>query len=350
MFFVRPNLTAEEIEKRKDDYTLFKYYCDNFDKEDVKFKADLRKDNNPSAIVTRHNGRLWYKDFGNPMQSKAYNIYQFIMHKYNLKFDQCLDKINSDFNLGLGFKSTTQIAPVVNDVVMKSNCTYEKKDTVLTEIKVRKIELTRRHVQFWSQYDIPNKDVVEALKRYKIFPISHFWIDNEKQNKMYVVNDIGFDYDYHWHQGIFLRKIYLPKKTGSEFYTNSNKLITQGYEQLPDKGELVFITSSMKDVVILDHNGFNAIAPSNENAFLQPHIFDDIKNRFKNIVLFYDNDFTKEQNWGKMFAEKYSQLHNIPYIMLPDNTEKDPSDYAKTFGGKELKTVIKQQLHNVGIY
>jgi hypothetical protein len=51
-----------------------------------------------------------------------------------------------------------------------------------------------------------------------------------------------------------------------------------------------------------------------------------------------------------MFAEKYSQLHNIPYVMLPDNTEKDPSDFAKTFGGKELKIVIKQQLHNVGIY
>lgn len=349
MFLIRPNLTTTEIEKRVDDFTLFRYYCENFYKEDVKFKAEFRKDKNPSASITRYNGRLWYKDFGDPMQSKAYNIYEFIMRKYNLEFRDSLEKINTDFSLGLG-TNKSNIAEIKYTPITKYENVREINDDYST-IKVRKIKLNKEHIKFWSQYKIKKWDIPAILNKHKIYPISHFWLINTPKitNKMYVVNDIGFTYDEFWHKGILLRKIYLPKKNGSLFFTNCNTLITQGYNQLPDKGNLLFVTSSKKDLVILDYMGYPAVAPSNENVFIPEHRFEELKLRFKNIVLFYDNDFEKEENWGKIFSEKYSEKYNIPYILLPDNTKKDPSDFIKHYGSKELKEVIYEKLKNVGI-
>ena len=347
-FFIRPDLNINEIEQRENDYSLFHKYCKSFKKIKIKFRAEFRKDNHPSASINEYKGRLWYKDFGNPNQEKAYDIYQFIMKKFNLSFFETLKKINEDFNLGLGYNTNVKISPVKYKI--KTVSKIEKIDDIPSIIKIKKIKFTNKHINYWMQYDITKDKVLLLTKKYNISAISHFWLTTSKlNNKMYVVNDIGFNYDYYWHLGVLLRKIYLPNQTKSRFFTNCNKLITQGYEQLPTTGNLVFITSSLKDVVILNNCGFDAVAPSNENIFIQEHIFEDLKNRFKKIVLYYDNDFNKSTNWGKKFAEKYSKKYNIPYITTPDNTEKDPSDFCKSFGKKELFTITKKELKNVSI-
>jgi len=349
-FFIRPDLTTEEIEIRESDISLFRRYCSNFKKEGVKFKAEFRsKDPKPSATITSYQNRLWYKDFGDPDQEKSYNIYHFVMRKFNLNFIDCLRKINEDCNLGLGYNlNNSGIAPVKYEV--KKVLLEDNQPDIISELKVRKIQLTKKHLDFWIQYDISKWDVLALLKLFKVDPISHFWLNTAKvNNRMFVVNSIGFNYDYFWHLGVLIRKVYLPRKNGSQFYTNCNTLVTQGYDQLPSTGDLVFVTSSMKDIIILRSIGLYAVAPSNENVFIPEHIFRDLKKRFKNVVIFYDNDFLKEKNWGEMFAQKHSKKYDIPYIMLPNNTEKDPSDFSKSFGKTDLKSVINEKLKYVSI-
>lgn len=351
MFFVRPDLTSEEIEKRVDDLSLFKRYCSNFKYINTKFKAEFRKDKDPSASITSYQNRLWYKDFGDPFQEKSMNIYQFIMRKYSLNFRDTLKKINEDFNLGLGYnnkKVKVTVAPIKYKI-SESKKSIEGEETP-SKIDVKKVQWSDKYINFWKQYDLNNWDLEILVKLFKIFPISHFWLNTERsKNKMFVANDIGFTYDYFWYLGVFLRKIYLPSKLGSSFFTNCNKLITQGYEQLPERGNLIFITSSMKDIVILRACGFYAVAPSNENVFIQKHIYEELKKRFKYQVIFYDNDFNKDKNYGELFAQKHSKKYDVPYIMLPNNTEKDPSDFSKSYGRKELINVIKESLKYAGI-
>lgn len=342
-FFIRPDLTTDEIEKRESDDSMFRRYCTHFRKENLKFKAEFRKDSNPSASIIRYNDRLWYKDFGDPHQEKSYNIYQFVMEKFNLSFFEALKKINDDFNLGLGYNANNvKAAPVKYEI--KKKRIEETKDEEISKLDVRKINWTEEHIKFWTQYDIPRWDLRVLVNLFKIDPISHFWLNTPKiNNRMFIVGDIGFTYDYDWHLGILKRKVYLPNKNGSSFFTNSNDVV-QGYEQLPEKGDLVFVTSSMKDIVILRACGFYAVAPSNENVFIPEHIFEDLKSRFKNVIIFYDNDFDKDQNWGILFAKKHSERYDIPYIVLPDNTEKDPSDFSKSFGRTKLTYTIKERL------
>lgn len=348
MFYVRPDLNTIEIEKRVDDYSLFRNYCENFVREDVKFKSEFRKDKNPSASITLYKGRLWYKDFGDPTIPKALNIYGYIMYKYSIDFVDSLKKINNDFQLGLGYNINIDSAPVKYKVHKKEDNVSPEKD-ILSEIKVRRIKFEKKHIDYWHEYDINKKDIPDILTKFKTYPISHFWIKKDNIENLYTINNIGFTYDYFWHLQTFLRKIYIPGTdlNASTFYTNCNTLITQGYDQLPKTGDLVFITSSMKDVILLDYIGFSAVAPSNENVFIQEHIFEDLKNRFKKIVILYDNDYHKPVNYGVMFAQKHSEKHNIPYIILPDGSGKDPSDFSKILGRKKLKEVITDKLQNV---
>lgn len=345
MFIVRPELNTEEIEKRKSDFELFRQYCTHFESTNIKFSAEFRDDGDPSASITEYQGRLWYKDFGDPLQDKAINIYQFIMRKYNLTFYDSLKKINRDFNLGLGYNpkrdnmTDVGVAPV-NNATKKNN----NEERVYYPLKIKRTKWRKDHVDFWTKYDMTKQELKEMVNLFDIHAISHFWLTSKKvHNKMYPVNGIGFSYDYFQYKDVFFRKIYLPAKK-SIFFTNCNNMIVQGYDQLPKKGKLVFITSSLKDIIILRLAGFYAVAPSNENSFIPEKIFNELKERFDQVIIFYDNDFNKKDNPGIKYAKKYSQKYAISYIHTPDNTEKDPSDFSKTFGRKELINSIYKYL------
>ncbi len=43
---------------------IFKRYCPNFKKINVKFSSEVRDDPKPSCVIAPYNGVLWYKDFG----------------------------------------------------------------------------------------------------------------------------------------------------------------------------------------------------------------------------------------------------------------------------------------------
>ena len=59
---------------------------------------------------------------------------------------------------------------------------------------------------------------------------------------------------------------------------------------LPKSGEYVVITKSMKDVMCLYSLGIPSIAPTSENCFLSEAQYHKLKERFKYIILLYDND------------------------------------------------------------
>ncbi|MEG0773577.1 toprim domain-containing protein [Clostridium sp.] len=59
---------------------------------------------------------------------------------------------------------------------------------------------------------------------------------------------------------------------------------------LPKTGEYLILTKSLKDVMTLYKFGIPAIAPISENCFLSEHQYNRLKERFKHIFLFYDND------------------------------------------------------------
>jgi hypothetical protein len=350
MFLVRPDLNTHEIEKRLNDYVLFKRYCLDFDSVNKKFSAEFRKDINPSAIIREYQGRLFYRDYGDPHQIKSYNIYNFIMHKYGLSFFETLKKINNDFKLGLAFSKEKVEVSTVKYSSSKNKCHKDNRSI----IKVKKAKYSSDHLNYWESYKLSRPQIQNILTFFDVYPISHYWLTTQKlDNKCFVMNSIAFTYDFGWFNNIFMRKIYQPLvKNNSRFIGNAVKDIVQGYNQLPKNGDFLFITSSLKDAIVLRLIGFYAIAPSSEGTFVNEKLFYfNLKKRFKKIVLFYNNDFDKKDNYGLIYSQRYSKQYEIPYIILPERgKEKDPSDFAKTYNLRELNYVIQNELKNVGNY
>ena len=112
-------------------------------------------------------------------------------------------------------------------------------------------------------------------------------------------------------------------------------------------GDILFITSSLKDCGEFWLLGYNAIAPNNEETLFPESYIEKLKLRWKRIILWFDNDFTKKDNTGVRNAKKFSEKYGFEYYYTPDYSEKDPSDYVKTFGINNFKTLVDTYLNMV---
>ena len=101
-----------------------------------------------------------------------------------------------------------------------------------------------------------------------------------------------------------------------------------GLEQLPAKGDLLFITGGEKDVMSLAAHGFHAICFNSETAFIPAAVIHRLSFRFKHIILLYDVDSTGLKSSAK--REEELKEYGVKRLLLPlagTKTEKDVSDY-----------------------
>jgi hypothetical protein len=66
-----------------------------------------------------------------------------------------------------------------------------------------------------------------------------------------------------------------------------------GLEQLPAKGDTLFITGGEKDVLSLVSHGFHVICFNSETSNIPQHIIKKLSYHFKHVVLLYDTDKTR---------------------------------------------------------
>ena len=99
-------------------------------------------------------------------------------------------------------------------------------------------------------------------------------------------------------------KIYSPYEVKNKWLSNTKKTDIQGYNQLPNKGERLLITSSLKDVMCLHAAGYNAIAMQSEMQMPSEKLISELKERFNTIDILYDNDFNNVNNPGQTMARK----------------------------------------------
>jgi hypothetical protein len=156
--------------------------------------------------------------------------------------------------------------------------------------------------------------------------------------KAYFVNGLtqhtykSGDYFYGW-KVYNAFKIYRPLANKADKWRSSlTAYDLQGFEQLEADGDLLIITKALKDVMLLRELGYNAIAPPSESTGIPEIIMNNLKKRFKRIVIFYDNDAAGFKN-SELLKSEYS----LDSIVIPANDSKDISDYFKA-NGKE-KTI-----------
>lgn len=325
MYGIYKELTKNNIYNKVDSYAIFKRYCDGFEELGKQFKSPLREDDkHPSASIIFYKGDLYFKDFG----KGGYRAIDFIMEKYNLSYYEALQKINADFNLKLGSATDKNYEPVEDYTLY--NYEYDKTEKKPCVINIKTKKYTKEDAEFWfGRYRITEK----TLNEFDVFSISNFTIDDY----LYFADKLSYSYNYYWENEVFRRKIYQPE-SWNKWYSNGG-LVVQGEKMLPRNGELLIITSSLKDVMALYEIGYTAIAPTSESTFVPEKYFAKQHDRFKRIVLFMDSDEA-----GIIANVKLSEKWKLPYILINHGYgAKDISDLIRKYGQTEALKFLNEK-------
>jgi hypothetical protein len=120
-------------------------------------------------------------------------------------------------------------------------------------------------------------------------------------------------------------KIYRPFANRKEkFRNNYYGGLLEGWNQLPSQGEYCIITKSRKDVMTLYSLGIPSVGVRSETTLISANALNLLKNRFKYIISYMDNDTT-----GLEMNAKISATFNIPNMNNPIDKPKDASDWTK---------------------
>jgi DNA primase len=138
-------------------------------------------------------------------------------------------------------------------------------------------------------------------------------------------------------------KIYRPFNTKyTKWRANVTTENIQGLKQLP-KGQrnLLIITKSLKDVMVLYKMGYDAVSPSSETTFLPTKILDKLKKKYKHILILYDRDRT-----GMLKARTYSKEYGLDAFFVNKKfNSKDISDAVANCGFDAVKEWLDKTLN-----
>jgi|19_taG_2_1085344.scaffolds.fasta_scaffold00231_25 hypothetical protein len=316
-------LTIKEILKRISEYDIFKYYVGK-DFKMGSISSPFRKDRNPSFDIYPSRGtvrKIMYKDHTTGDTGSCFDL---VMIMHAVGFGKALDIINHDFNLELG-SNYKSISPSKGFVGKVNNVDISKLE-VETKIRVvRRDWNSSIDKEYWSQYGITCK----TLKLFNVAPLEAYFINN----RCFRLSKRSCVYCYYF--GNYKYKILQPT-SNLKWLSNASFDIIQGWHMLPEKGDLLIITKSLKDVMVFYELGISAIAPQGEGVIPSEKVINELKKRFDTIVSNYDFDRV-----GIKGALKMRRLYNIPAYMFNASYDvKDVSDFVKNYSLTQLKQTI----------
>lgn len=319
-----PKITKEFLLSKHSQETYMEYYL-GIPVSKGLFKSPLREDNSPTcAFYWNKQGDLIFKDFSGHFYG---NFISVVMFKYDLTYYKALQMIANDF----GFINRPNLAKSPKPVE-ESKTVFEDKGP--SKIRVEIQPFTDEELLWWGQYGITE----DILKRFRVYSCNTIFLNGE-----YFTGSTKNQRIYGYYRGkdaddVELWRIYFPGRSSYKFLSNWKAIMLQGAKQLPKEGDLLVITKSMKDVMTLYSLGITAIAPNSENLFVTEAQWEKLKGRFKNIVLFYDNDLPGISNMNKIHKK-----FDIQCFWIPRKYEaKDISDFYSKYGREKTLELINE--------
>ncbi|EKE05198.1 MAG: hypothetical protein ACD_19C00401G0001, partial [uncultured bacterium] len=243
-------------------------------------------------------------------------------------FVEILKAINQDLCLGIDEK----IGQNTNQSKSQQLVTVPQMQNIVpaNELKEKSFQIieqlfSKSEMNFWQQYGVTR----DILKKYNVISLRSFKSESNEGKTFQLEstpNEPIFGY-----LGKKFIKIYRPNSQlrfmyGGTVYEN----YCFGLEQLPSRGDILYITGGEKDVLSLSSHGFNAICFNSETATIPDNTIRKLSFMFKHIVILYDMDKTGLDSSLKL-AKKYNEL-GVKRLLLPlsgTKEEKDISDYFR---------------------
>lgn len=287
--------------------------------------SPFRDDKRPSlSLYYSKSGNLCYKDFAT---SEGGSLYDFLSRLWNTSMSQTISKIASD----VGIKDT---------LVKRKTKSLRKTTKSILQVKVR--EWRDYDIEFWAQFGINES----WLKFGDVYPITQMFFTKDGITKIIPADKYAYAY-IERKDGIVSIKIYQPFSDTMKWISKHDSSVWDLWTKLPESGERLIITSSRKDALCLWANtGIPSLSLQGEGYVPKEHVVNQLKQRFKNIYVLYDNDFKAvekgEENHGRVFGKHLSDMFGLIQIEIPEfYRSKDPSDLFRDWGKEVFRTVMQ---------
>lgn len=309
-------ITKSDILNKISMYDLFRKYIGEF-KIGKTYNSPLRDDKSPSfgLFVSSKDNQLLYKDLATGDCGDAF------------KLIKQMKGITSNFEL---YKYIYEDLNLSSDKIQLN--TSKRIQYKRTEIAVSRKKLSEIDIAYWKQYGISE----QTLKLFKVTPISKVFING-------ILKDSYSDENPMYAYKVFDKfKIYKPLAAKlSKWRGNLSSLDIQGYEQLPEYGDILIITKSLKDVMVLYEMGYDSIAPPSESTDIPEIVINNIKGRFKKIIVLYDRDAA-----GMKFARRIVSKWRFDFVFINKKYKtKDISDFVKAYSIEDAKQMLTKELN-----
>jgi 5S rRNA maturation endonuclease (ribonuclease M5) len=316
---IEEDLSLESLLEYTTEYDIYSHYIgDNFDIGKI-MPSPLRQDKHPSFGIFKSDkyGNLMFKDQATGVVGDCIT---FVSKLFDISRRRALAKISSDIQ-------NKRLSYSVEGVDIQKE--YK---TISTIISVKKKPFCKTDDEYWGQFSLERDD----LRHFNVFPITEYWLNGIVQPWGYKQANPGYAYEIYNKY-----KLYFPlSDKRNKWISNCSNFDIQGYEQLDGFGDLLIITKALKDVMVLHKLEYQAIAPQGENHSIPEKIMKDLKSRFTNIIVFYDNDKA-----GVAGAQKIANKFELKTISIPQEYPKDISDYTKEYGLDNSKELLNNLLN-----
>ncbi len=294
--------------------------------------SPLRVDRNPSfGIYPRENEKIGYIDF---KTRETGDIYNLLGQLWGTNLNDTTSRIYSDLQNILDKKSTNTIKIMPTQ---GGNVKRFSNDSIL-KCKVR--DWKSWDITYWEQYGVS----LEWLKFAKIYPISHILITQKNKNYALPADKLAYVY-VEFKDGVESLKIYQPYSEEYKWTNKHDASVWDLWQQLPETGEYLIITSSRKDALcIWENTGIPCCSLQAESYLPKESVVNELKTRFKHVFILYDNDYTKEENYGEIHGKHIAEEFGITQLSIPTILEaKDPSDLCKN-NGSQGRRIVRQTI------
>lgn len=314
---------------------VFKHYIPFDFRLGKNFKNPFYDDRRASCNIyyDRHNQSFKIKDFGNPNYSGDCFAFVAQINGLDVKRDffQVLQIINRDLKLHLEERQSHPVYPkrktIAQQLSVKQN-TYNEPAVITPEatpkpFKYAEKPFSLQELKYWKTYGISEK----TLLHFDVKSLTGFSSVNKDDNPYKLQATEAEPIFAYTGEGFV--KLYRPRSKLRFLYGGQ---IPQNYcfglRQLPNRGDILFITGGEKDVMSLYSKGFHGVCFNSETSAIPPSIIEMLAHRFKHIILLYDTDKTgisaSEQHVHSL--AKYS-VQRLVMPLSGTKAEKDISDY-----------------------
>lgn len=306
------------------EFDIMRFYL-NIDVLPALINSPLRQDRNASVSIFSPDGvKVFYKDFGTGEHG---SIFDLLGRMWNRTFSETITKIWDDIDRVK--HNRINLNRTRRGIIHKSNSILE----------VRTRQWFDYDIEYWNSYGISR----EWLEFGDVYPISHILITRDNITKIIPAEKLAYVY-VERKDGKVSLKVYQPKSQRLKWLSKHDSSVWDLWSRLPDRGDTLFITSSRKDALCLwENTGIPSVSLQGEGYVPKEKVINQLKQRFGRVIIFFDNDYDKDENHGHIYASRLSGMFDLDMVEIPSEYKsKDPSDLFKNHGAETFRRVIKE--------